>query len=108
MLPISSDKVAEVIILARELDRAENEFDGFVNQLTEDEQVGLVAVFWIGRGSFDPEDLQEALRTAKAEATTPTATYLKGSPHLADHLESGLEALGVDSSEAEDALYRKV
>lgn len=106
MLPISSDKVAEIIILARELDRAENEFDGFVNQLTEDEQVGLVAVFWIGRGSFDADDLQEALNTAETEATTPTADYLKGSPHLADHLESGLEALGIDSSEAEDELYR--
>lgn len=108
MLPISSDKVAEVIILARELDRAENEFDGFVNQLAEEEQIGLVALFWIGRGSFDADDLQEALRTAEAEATTPTAQYLKGSPHLADHLESGLEALGIDSSEEEDALYRKV
>ena len=106
MLPISSDKVAEVIILARELDRAENEFDGFVNQLTDDEKIGLVALFWIGRGSFDPEDLQEALETAEAEATTPTADYLKGSPHLADHLESGLEALGIDSSAEEDELYR--
>ncbi|MFQ1700332.1 DUF3775 domain-containing protein [Loktanella agnita] len=108
MLPISSDKIAEVIILARELHRAENEFDGFVNQLTEDEQIGLVAVFWIGRGSFAAEDLPEALRTAETEATTPTASYLKGSPHLADHLESGLEALGVDSSAAEGALYRKM
>ena len=106
MLPISTDKIAEVIILARELDRAENEFDGFVNQLTEDEQIGLVAVFWIGRGSFEAEDLQEALNTAETEATTPTADYLKGSPHLADHLESGLDALGIDATDAEDDLYR--
>jgi GH24 family phage-related lysozyme (muramidase) len=106
MLPISADKVAEVIILARELDRAENEFDGFVDRLNEDEQAGLVALFWIGRGTFEPEDLAEALRTAMAEATTPTAHYLKGSPHLADHLESGLEALGIDSSAVEDDLYR--
>ena len=106
MLPISADKVAEVIILARELDRAENEFDGFVDQLTEDEQVGLAAVFWIGRGSFDADDLAEALRTAASEATTPTADYLKGSPHLADHLEAGLEALGVNATSAEDDLYR--
>jgi GH24 family phage-related lysozyme (muramidase) len=108
MLPISADKVAEVIILARELDRAENEFDGFVDRLNEDEQAGLVALFWIGRGTFDPEDLAEAIRTAMAEATTPTARYLKGSPHLADHLASGLEALGIDSSAVEDELYRPV
>lgn len=108
MLPISTDKIAEVIILARELDRAENEFDGFVDQLTDDEKAGLVAIFWIGRGTYDPEDIAEAVQTAMREATTPTATYLKGSPHLADHLESGLEALGIDSSEVEDDLYRPV
>lgn len=106
MLPITADKVAEVIILARELDRAENEFDGFVDQLTEDEKAGLVAIFWVGRGSFEPEDLAEALEIASTEATTPTSEYLKGSPHLADHLEAGMAALGVDPSEAEDDLYR--
>lgn len=108
MLPISSDKVAEVIILARELDRAENEFDGFVDRVNEDEQAGLVALFWIGRGTFEADDMAEALRTAMQQADTPTATYLKRSPHLADHLESGLEALGIDSSEVEDELYRPV
>lgn len=106
MLPISADKIAEVIILARELDRAENEFDGFVDQLADDEKAGLVAVFWVGRGSFEPEDLSDALTTATREATTPTAGYLKGSPHLADHLEAGMAALGVDPSQAEDDLYR--
>jgi hypothetical protein len=106
MLPISADKIAEVIILARELERAENEFDGFVNQLTEEEKTGLVAVFWIGRGSFEPEDLAEAISTASQEATTPTADYLKGSPHLSDHLEAGMESLGLDPSAEEDDLYR--
>lgn len=106
MLPISADKIAEVIILARELDRAENEFDGFVDQLTDDEKAGLVAVFWVGRGSFEAEDLAEALQTATREATTPTADYLKGSPHLSDHLEAGMEALGANATDAEDDLYR--
>jgi len=105
MLEISSDKVAEVIILARELERAEPEFDAFVENLTAEEQASLVALFWVGRGSFEPEDLAEAIETAYAEASTPTADYLKGSPHLADHLESGLEALGISSLEAEDDLY---
>lgn len=105
MLPIPSDKIAEVIILARELDRAENEFDGFVDRLAEDEQAALVAVFWIGRGSFEPENLREALNTAMQEATTPASDYLKGSPHLSDHLQAGLDALGIDPSAAEDDLY---
>lgn len=105
MLDITTDKVAEVIILARELDRAEAEFDAFVENLNDDEKVALVAIFWIGRGSFEPEDLDEALATAASEATTPTSEYLKGSPHLADHLENGLDALGISAMDAEDDLY---
>ena len=106
MLHIAADKIAEVIILARELDRAENELDAFIERLNEDEQAGLVAVFWVGRGSFEAEDLAEAIDTATREATVPTAEYLKGSPHLADHLEAGMEALGVNANAAEDDLYR--
>ncbi|MBE0413685.1 DUF3775 domain-containing protein [Yoonia sp.] len=108
MLPIATDKVAEVIILARELDRTEPEFDAFVGRLNEDEQAALVAVFWVGRGTFDAEDLQEALDTATNEATTPTAEYLKGSPLLATHLETGLYALGIDATDAEDRLIKPV
>ena len=47
----------------------------------------------------------EAVATATAEATTPTADYLMGMPHLAENLEAGLDALGVDvSGEEEDFL----
>ena len=105
---ITSDKVAEVIILARELDRAEAEFDGFIRRLNIEEQAALVALFWIGRGSFDATDYDEAFATALAEATAPTESYLKGSPHLADHLESGLEAMGISATEAEDDLLPPV
>lgn len=108
MLPISTDKVAEVIILARELDRAEAEFDGFVDRLNEDEQAALVAIYWIGRGTYDAEDLEEALEVAANEATTPTTDYLKGSPLLATHLEAGLDALGIDATDAEDRLMKPV
>ncbi len=72
--------MAEVIILARELDRAEAEFDAFVDGLNEDEKANLVALMWIGRGSFEPEDWAEALITAYEEATTPTANTLRVSP----------------------------
>ncbi len=59
----------------------------------------------MGRGAFETEDYTEAVETAYAEATTPTADYLMGMPHLAENLESGLEAMGVDvSGEEEDFL----
>ena len=81
-LDISPSKVCEIIILAREIDRAEGEFDAVIESLNEDEQANLVAIMWIGRGSFEPEDWDEAVNTAMNEATIPTAKYLKGSPHL--------------------------
>jgi hypothetical protein len=105
MLEIAIDKVAEVIILARELDTTETEFDAFIESLNEDEQVHLVALMWVGRGTYEAEEFDEAVETARAEASTPTAEYLKGSPHLADHLENGLDALGISARDAEDELY---
>ena len=41
---------------------------------------------------------------ALAEATAPTEQYLSGIPGLAEHLESGLDRLGVDVSHEEDQL----
>ncbi|WP_435311044.1 DUF3775 domain-containing protein [Primorskyibacter sedentarius] len=102
MLDISTRKVAQIIVMSRELNRAEGELRAFIDALNEDEQAELVALMWIGRGSFEVDDLQEAIATAKQEATTPTADYLIGTPHLSDHLESALEALGISASDEED------
>jgi hypothetical protein len=104
MLEISQRKVAQVILYGHEVDRAEGELRGFLETLNEEEQSSLIAVMWIGRGSFEAGDLQEAIKTAQAEATTPTADYLLGTPHFADHLEAGMEALGLSASEAEEDL----
>jgi len=101
---LSTGKIAQVILMSRELDRAEGELRGFIDQMTEDEQAELVAVMWIGRGSFEAEEFQDALETAYAEATTPCADYLIGTPHLSDNLENGLDALGISATDAEDAL----
>lgn len=106
MLDISTYKVAQIILMARELNRAEGELRAFIDRLSEEEQVCLVAVMWIGRESFAPEDLHEALATARQEATTPTADYLLGTPHLSDHLENGLDALGISVVDDEDDLVR--
>lgn len=106
MLDISSYKVAQVILMARELDRAEGELRAFIERLSEEEQISLVALMWIGRDSFAADELEEAKATAREEATTPTADYLLGSPHLSDHLENGLDALGISAIGDEDDLVR--
>ncbi len=104
MLDISRHKVAQVVLFGHEFDRAENELRGFPDTLNEEEAASLIAVMWIGRGSFDVEDLGEALATARAEAMTPTPDYLIGTPHFADHLEAGMEGLGLSLSDAEEEL----
>ncbi|MDD9725567.1 DUF3775 domain-containing protein [Roseovarius sp. SK2] len=106
MLDISTYKVAQVILMSRELDRAEGELRAFIERLAEDEQASLVALMWIGRGSFAADEIEEAKATARDEATTPTADYLLGTPHLSDHLENGLDELGLSAQDDEDDLVR--
>ena len=103
-MEISATKVAQVIVLSGELGRAEGEFRAFVDRLSEDEQAELVALMWIGRGSYEIEELDEAISMAASEATTPTADYLIGTPHLSDHLESALDALNISAVELENDL----
>lgn len=105
-LEIERAVVAQVVLMGRELDRAEGELRGLIDRLDTDEQAELVAVMWVGRGAFEPDDFDEAIETAEAEATTPCADYLLGTPHFPDHLEAGMEALGLPLGEAEDALLR--
>jgi hypothetical protein len=101
---LSPRKVAQVVLMARELTRAERELRAFIERMSEDEQAELVAVMWIGRGAFEAEEWKAAVSTARAEASTPCADYLIGTPHLSDHLESGLEALGYSVTDLEDDL----
>ena len=51
------------------------------------------------------DEYDDALETARAEAVNRTEDYLLGVPLLAEHLESGLEAMGISASDAENDLY---
>ena len=104
-MDISPRKVVHIIFQSREGRMAAGELHAFIDGLNVDEKAALTAIAWVGRGAYEPEDFAEAVATAEAEATTPTADYLMGMPHLAENLEAGLEALGIDvSGEEEDFL----
>jgi hypothetical protein len=103
---ISTKKVVHIIFQAREARRA-GELRAFIDSLNADEKAHLTAIAWVGRGAFEPEDFDEAVATAYAEATTPTADYLQGMPHLAENLEAGLEALGIDVTDAEEDFFER-
>lgn len=105
MIEIAPASVVHVIFQAREGDMASAELREFIAALNDDEKAHLTAIAWVGRRAFEPEDYAEAVATAFAEATTPTEDYLTGMPHLAENLEAGLEALGIDvTGEEEDFL----
>lgn len=104
MLDISTAKIVRVIFLAEEYGADSHQLRDYVSGLNEDEQTSLVALMWIGRDSFSADELEEAKATARAEATAPTEDYLSGVPELPGFLESGLEALGIDVTEAEDRM----
>ncbi|PKP75040.1 MAG: hypothetical protein CVT84_05420 [Alphaproteobacteria bacterium HGW-Alphaproteobacteria-6] len=105
MLEISPATVVQVILLSREGAIAEAQARAFIAGLNDDEKAQLTAIAWIGRGSFEAGEFDEAVGTATAEATVPTEDYLMGMPHLAENLEAGLETLGIDvTGEEEDLL----
>jgi Protein of unknown function (DUF3775) len=77
------------------------ELKEFIEGLNEDEQFELIALAWIGRGTFTAEDWDEALDTARDEHSRNAVRYLMGMPLLADYLEEGLSEFGL-SCEDED------
>lgn len=102
MLEISIGKIVRVIMLCREYGPGGQRLVNYVAAMNDDEKVNLVALVWIGRDSFTPDELEEAKQAARREATVPTEQYLSGIPSLAEHLENGLDALGIDVTDAED------
>lgn len=107
MLAITPRKIVHIIYLAREGTVGAGEAHAFIDGLNADEQASLTAVAWIGRGAFEAEEYDEAVATATREATTPTADYLLGMPHLAENLENGLEELGIDVTGEEEDFLRQ-
>jgi hypothetical protein len=75
-------------------DPAAARLKGTIDGLNEDEQASLVALMWIGRGTYDAADLEEAVSVARSEHINETSDYLLGVPLLANYLEAGLDKLG--------------
>jgi hypothetical protein len=75
-------------------DPVAQEIKAFIGALSEDEQIDLVALAWLGRGDGDISDW-EALRAEAARAhNNRTASYLLGMPQLSDFLEDAFAEFG--------------
>ena len=115
-LAISAEKVGFLIEKTREFDVKGSVFDpdsgsngadedngddpvvreitGFINALTEDEQIDLVALMRLGRGDGTIKEWKELRREAAEGRNGRTARYLLGEPMLGDLLAEGLGAFG--------------
>jgi hypothetical protein len=88
----ADDGMADVLEDQPEDDSVRQEIVSFINGLNEEEQINLVALVWVGRGTYDIEDWDDAIDTARTEHNKRTAQYLLGLPLLGDYLAEGLEA----------------
>lgn len=66
------------------------ELKEYIRNLHEDEQIELVALTWVGRGTYTADDWDEAVEIARDEHAKNAARYLLSQPLLADELEEGL------------------
>lgn len=77
-------------------DGAYNELKGAINNLNEEERSALVAIMWIGRGTYNADELEKAMKDARAADNHHTAEYLMDTPLLPDYLEEGVIQLSDD------------
>lgn len=135
-LNLPLDKVSFIILKAREYDVKEGDSDpeegsnaiddgqtdiltdkgddpvreellGAIRALNDEERLRLVALAWLGRGTFGLSEWKEALTTARTEHSRRTAEYLLGLPLLGDYLEDGLAIFDegiVDESDTREGL----
>lgn len=130
MLAIDTEKVGFIIIKAREFevssepsdtaavakpadeeedtvfqdapgDSIQQELRAAIDQLNIEEQYNLVALMWLGRGTYTKDEWGEAVAEARAAHNEHTAGYLLGTPLLPDYLEDGLTDLGYSIEDIE-------
>jgi hypothetical protein len=123
MLALSLEKLAYIIIKAREFDAevpavdpgsgsnptddtgrgvledtrdnpTRDELIGAIASLNDQERIELLALTWFGRGDYGKDEWPAALAEARRIHDKKEIEYLVGTPLLADYLEEGLSQLG--------------
>ena len=85
-------------------DTDRSELSGFIRGLNEDEQMDLVALMWLGRGDGDLDNWRDLRSEASRAHNNRTASYLIGTPLLADFLEEALTQFGKSFEDFEEHL----
>ena len=96
--PSNPTDVGERVVLTDANDSIRRELVEFIGDLDVDESAALVALAWIGRGDFEPDDWRSAVAAAYERREGPTWKYLIliGMALLPDYLQDALSAFGRD------------
>jgi hypothetical protein len=96
-----TDDLMRSVLEDRRDDPVVRELRGFIGAMTEDEQIDLVALTWLGRGDSSIAEWQDLRDEAARAHNKRTASYLLGIPLLPDYLEEGLSQFGLSCEEFE-------
>lgn len=96
-----SDDNDVAVLEDHEDDPVVEELTSFIHDLSDDEQIDLVALAWLGRDDYTAKDWQSVREDAARAHNERTAAYLLGIPLLGDFLEEALSMLGYSCAEFE-------
>lgn len=82
-------------------DPVEEELTSLISDLSDDEQIDLVALMWLGRDDYRSGDWASVRAQAADAHNEHTAEYLTGEPLLAGHLSAGLDVIGLSCTDFE-------
>jgi uncharacterized protein DUF3775 len=96
-----SDDREVAVLVNHEDDPVAEELTSFINSVSEDEQIDLIALAWLGRDDYSVGDWPTVREEAARAHNQRTAAYLLGTPLIGDYLEEGLSMLGYSCDEFE-------
>ena len=97
-----ADDAMTEVLEDRPDDPVDQELVAFIEAMSEDEQVDLVTLTWLGRGDGGLEVWDDLRAEAARVHNRRTASYLLGIPLLPDFLEEALAAFGRSCEEFEE------
>ncbi len=96
-----ADDMDVEVLEEHEDDPVVEELTSLISSLSEDEQIDLVALAWLGRDDYTADDWPAVREEAAQAHNRRTAEYLLGMPLVGDFLEEGLSMLGYSCEEYE-------
>ncbi len=94
----TDDEVAATLQETRG-DLSRDELTQEIENMNDEQQDALVALFWIGRGDSEPAEWEATKKLARQQHEGPVSTYLLGQPEVGEFLAEGLDKMlqfGVD------------